>query len=183
MKKFVGVLLSMMMVVGLVGCGTDSGSSIGDSKSGVYAEDGYGEGKMGDVMHTYFFDYTVNSAYTCTEYEGYTPTEGYKLLVTDVTVKNTDDDEIEMYDSDFQIQWGSDGEDDFDVPITYYGDTVSHEQLPEEYTLKSSESRTGLLVFEVPEDSGDEYSISYLEQFSDDTEGDTFFVYFDATEQ
>ena len=28
--------------------------------------DGYAEGRLGDTMHTYFFDYTVNDAYTCT---------------------------------------------------------------------------------------------------------------------
>ena len=37
-------------------------------------------------------------------------------------------------------------------------------------------------VFEVPEDSKD-YSISYLEQFSNDTEGDVFFVYFTAKDK
>lgn len=51
--------------------------------------------------------------------------------------------------------------------------------MPEEYDLSVNEERTGLLVFEVPEDSKD-YSISYLEQFSNDTEGDVFFVYFTA---
>lgn len=39
-----------------------------------------------------------------------------------------------------------------------------------------------LLVFEVPEDSKD-YSISYLEQFSNDTEGDVFFVFFTAKDK
>ena len=28
----------------------------------ITAEDGYGEGRLGDTMQTYFFDYTVNSA-------------------------------------------------------------------------------------------------------------------------
>ena len=181
MKKVFSILLGMTLMFSLVGCGA-TGTSSG-SKSGVYAEDGYGEGEMGDVMHTYFFDYVVNSAYICSEYEGYEPTEGYKLLVADVTVKNTSGDTIEMYDSDFQVQWGGEGDDDFDLPITYYEDAVSDEQLPEIYELKNRESRTGLLVFEVPEDGGDEYSISYLEEFDDDTEGDTFFVYFNATEQ
>ena len=187
MKKVFSILLGMTLMFSLVGCGTTGSSSSSggssDNKSGVYAEDGYGEGEMGDVMHTYFFDYVVNSAYICSEYEGYEPEEGNKLLVADVTVKNTSGDTIEMYDSDFQVQWGGEGDDDFDLPITYYEDAVSDEQLPEIYELKHRESRTGLLVFEVPEDSGDEYSISYLEAFDDDTEGDTFFVYFDATEK
>lgn len=70
----------------------------------ISSEDGYGEGRLGDTMQTYFFDYTVNSAYTCTEFAGTTPAEGSMFLVADVTVRNTDNRSIEMYDTDFQAQ-------------------------------------------------------------------------------
>lgn len=51
--------------------------------------------------------------------------------------------------------------------------------LPTEYELRRFESRDGLLVYEVPE--GENYfSISYLEIYEDNTEGDVFFVYFNA---
>lgn len=142
-------------------------------------EGGYFEGRMGDTMKTYFFDYTVNSAYVCDEYEGYQPEEGKSLLVADVTVKNTFYESIVMFDTDFQVQWNSDAEEDWDVPITYYGNEMSDDQLPDEYELSVNEERSGLLVFEVPEDRKD-FSISYLELFDDDSEGDVFFVYFTA---
>lgn len=149
----------------------------------VYAEDGYGEGRLGSVMHTYFFDFTVNSAYLCGEYNGYTPAEGNVLLVADVTVKNTDNYSIEMYDTDFQIQWGEDADEDaYDYPITLYADPVSDDQLPGTYPLAVDEEVTGLLVYEVPAGYND-FSISYLELFDDDTEGDVYFVYFTAKEQ
>ena len=100
MKKFVGIIVATVLAFSLVGCGpvdsaiqniASSGSNT-SSKSGVVTadDDGYAEGRMGDVMRTYFFDYTVNSAYTCNDYEGYTPSEGNKLLVAEITVKNTD---------------------------------------------------------------------------------------------
>lgn len=76
----------------------------------------------------------------------------------------------------------ADDDDAFDAPITYYSDAVSDDQLPEEYDLSVNDERTGLLVFEVPEDFKD-YSISYLDQFSNDTEGDVFFVYFTAKDK
>ena len=187
MKKFVGIIAATMLAFSLVGCGpVDSViQNIAANGSGVITADdnGQAEGRMGDVMRTYFFDFSVNSAYTCSEYEGYTPSEGNKLLVAEVTVKNTDRSTVTMYDTDFQIQWGDDDNDDaYDAPITYYGNTVSDEQLPEEYDLGVNEERTGLLVFEVPEDSKD-YSIAYLEQFSNDTEGDVFFVFFTAKDK
>lgn len=161
----------------LTGCGDKTG----------YAKDGYAEGRLGDTMHTYFFDFTVNSAYLCDTYEGYTPIlDGYRLLVADVTVKNTHRESIPMYDTDFQVQWSDETEDAYDVPITYYTDAVSDQQLPTEYELAVDEERTGLLVFEVPDGETD-FSISYLELFDDGTaegeEGDTFFVYFTADDQ
>lgn len=148
---------------------------------GITAQDGYGEGRMGDTMKTYFFDYAVNSAYLCDEFNGYVPTEGNRLLVAEVTVKNTFNESIVMYDTDFQVQWNSTGEEDYDFPITFYADPVSDEQLPAEYELGINKDRTGLLVFEIPADRKD-FSISYLELFDDDSEGNVFFVFFTAEE-
>ncbi len=140
---------------------------------------GYYEGRFGDVMETYFFDYTVNSAYLCEEYNGYQPADGNCILVAEVTVKNTFSESIEMYDTDFQIQWNSDGAEDYDFPITAYTDPVSDEQFLSTYELGIDEEQTGLLVFEVPTGEKD-FSISYLELFDDDSEGDVYFVYFTA---
>ena len=178
MKRLGAIFLLVTLSLSLLtGCGDKTG----------YAEDGYAEGRLGDTMHTYFFDYTVNSAYLCDTFEGYTPIlDGYRLLVADVTVKNTNRESIPMYDTDFQVQWSDTSEDAYEFPITYYTDAVSDQQLPTEYDLAVDEERTGLLVFEVPEGETD-FSISYLELFDDGTEegssGDTFFVYFTAEEQ
>ncbi len=45
-----------------------------------------------------------------------------------------------------------------------------------------AEARTGDLVFDVPADEKD-FSISHLELFDDDSDGDTFFVFFTAEER
>lgn len=147
--------------------------------AGCGKKDGFGA-----VQKTYFFNYQVDSAYVCSEYEGYKPEEGNQLLVADITVKNTFDNEIEMYDTDFQAQWGGEGDDDFRFPITFDGTEegmapLTDEQLPGIYTMAKGESRSGLLVFEVPDGTQD-FSISYMEAFDDDSTGDTFFVNFTA---
>lgn len=59
---------------------------------------------------------------------------------------------------------------------------MAEEQLPAEYELAVNETRTGDLVFDVPAGEKD-FSISHLELFDDDSEGDTFFVYFTAEER
>ena len=183
MKKLISILLATLMLTTLAGCGTSTGVT---GANNVYAVEGYAEGGLEDIMNTYFFTFTVNSAYICEQYESYVPNEGYDLLVAEVTIKNTSGDSINMYDTDFQVQWGDDANDDaFDVPITYYVDTtetIGKDIFPYEYELKNKESRTGHLVFEVPEGKTD-YSISYLEYFADDTSGDVFFVFFTADKQ
>jgi len=174
MNKFASLILAVITAVTvLTGCGGNN----------VYPDEfGNAEGHMGDTMHTCFFDYTVNSAYLCSEYEGYTPQSGNELLVANITVKNTFGESIEMYDSDFQIQWNDDAADAFDVPITAYQDegwTLNDKMLPGTYELSNNQRKSGTLVFEVPAGNND-FSISYLELFDDDSEGDVFFVFFTA---
>lgn len=177
-KRLASLLLAAFMAVSLCACAS------GD-KSGYPNEDGIAEGKLGDTMHNAFFDYTVNSAYLCSQYEDYIPTEGKELLVADVTVKNTFSQSITMYDTDFQVQWGDDSKDAFDAPVTYYldaGQTLGEDVFPTEYDLAVNESRKGLLVFEVPAGKKD-FSISYQELFDDDSTGNLFFVYFTAEKE
>lgn len=179
-KRLASLALAVIFsAMALTGCGSTPSGSLGSSNN-----DGYAEGRMGDTMHTYFFDYTVNSAYICDTYEGYTPTDSDKeLVVTEITVKNTHNESIEMYDSDFQIQWGDDENlDAYEYPITLNlksGETVGENMLPDVYKMSVNETRTGILVFEVPS-GNDDFSISYKEYFDNDTSGDTFFVYFSA---
>lgn len=196
MKRLVSMLLAAALALSLAGCGGgDSGQQQPASYSGdytgsggdVYAENGYAEGRIGDTMHTYFFDYTVNSAYTCGEFAGREAAEGCKLLVVEVRVKNTFTSGIEMYDTDFQAQWGS-GDGDYRVPITTDPETfeeleaISGDQLPGTYELNVNQERTGLLVYEVPA-AGRDFSVSYLEAFEEGDDGDTFFVYFTPEER
>ena len=176
MKKRALCLPALLAVLALTACSLPG------------AQDGYHEGRMGDTMETYFFDYTVNSATLAASYADAVPADGSNFLIVDITVKNTSPQSIEMYDTDFQAQWGSDGEEDFRVPITYDTEnqmdlpTLTDEQLPSTYTLAVDEERTGLLVYEVPAGFQD-FSISYQEMFSDDSYGDTFFVFFTAEPQ
>lgn len=194
MKRWLLGLLAAVLALALAGCGgKDSGSSgsggnVGAGDGDVYAEDGWAEGRLGDTMHTYWFNFTVNSAYTCSEFAGRTAAEGCKLLVAEITVKNTVTSSVEMYDTDFQAQWGSDAEEDFRLPITTDPETfeeldpIGEDQLPGTYSLGVNQDRTGLLVYEVPAGERD-FSISYLEAFEEGDEGDTFFVYFTPEER
>lgn len=193
MKKFVSLFLATVVTAAvLAGCGSNGTLSGGSSSSGSSSsstannsvgypdENGNAEGRLGDTMHSYFFDYTVNSAYLCDEYEGYTPADGNEILVADITIKNTSTSTLPMYDTDFQIQWNDDADDAYGFPITWdLNDVLNDQMLPGEYELSIGKSINGLLVYEVPAGNKD-FSISYLEMFDDNTTGNVFFVYFTA---
>lgn len=181
-KRIATLLLASIAALSLTGCGKSQAASGTDSSTGYPDENGYAEGQLGDTMHSSFFDYTVNSAYTCSEYGEYKAQDGYELLVADITITNTFKEDIPMYDTDFQVQWNDPSDEAYDWPVTYYAgisETIGDNVLPAEYDLDIDESRTGLLVFEVP-DGEEDFSISYREYFDDDTTGDLFFVFFTA---
>lgn len=175
MKRFFALAMVCLLLTAMTACG---GTNQNSSSSGDGYVEGGDWGYIGDVMHTYWFDFTVDDAYTCTSYEGYAPPEGQQLVVVTVSLKNTFLQSLPMSQYDFQLQWGGEGDDDFQWPISAVAEDKG--QLPDEYTLAINESRTGVLVYEAPAEACD-FSLSFGEYFEDESEGDVYFIYFTAT--
>lgn len=130
---------------------------------------------IGDKVSTMWFDFSVDSVEVQSEYEGYAAQEGKKLLVVELSLKSTYTSSTPMFQEDFVAGW--DLEDDFEYvePLSAYCEA----QFPDEYSLGINESRTGILVYEVPAEQKD-FWINFLEYFTDDSYGDSYFVYFTA---
>lgn len=139
-------------------------------------------GFMGDTLETWWFDMTLEDAYLCDGYEDYAPSPGYRLLVAEMTVKNCTVESIPMIREDFPVVWESDGEMMGVYPISAFTD----EQLPDEYSLGIDRSRSGLLVYEVPDDVVD-FDILFTEYFIEEdgteSEGETFNIAFTPEER
>jgi hypothetical protein len=136
---------------------------------------GYADGRLGDTLVNEFFSYCVNSAELVYEYEGAEPAAGNIFLVAEITVKNVWGDPIPMFSSDFQVQWGE-GDYDYGTPVDKFADA----QMEDEYEMPRGQTVTADVVYEIPLLVGaNEYSISYLEIYDDDVEGNVFFIYFD----
>lgn len=185
LKKITTLFLTAVLAATtLAGCGATS-----DDPSapvvGYPDEDGCAEGYLNDTMHTEFFDFTVHDAYACDSYEGYTPTEGNRLLVVNLTVKNTFSEDIEMYDTDFEVEWDDEADDAYSWPVTYglkENETIGDDMFPGTYALSKNESRTGILVYEVPAGYST-FAVIYLTYYADDTTGDIFIVYVDTSDK
>ena len=182
MKKWFLGALSLFLAAGMTAC-TDKTASSEDSTPKiniVTAEDGYASGYATDIMRTAFFDFTIDGGHLASTYDSFTPEEGKTFLVVDITVTNTMNESIPMFDTDFQAQWGEDEDPDaFTYSLTAYGEEPKGNMLPEEYELAINETRTGQLVFQVPEGYHD-FSVSFMEVYDNQDSGDLFFVYFTA---
>ena len=191
MKKAFALLLALLLVFSLAACTSGSNEPAADPGSAPVikeAEDGgVFDGRIGETIRTYFYDFKVTDAYLCDDYHGFTPQDGNVLLVVKVDIENTMNSSIPMSDLDFQAQWGDDADDAFAWPITSDPETMDDrgtlcdEQLPYEYEMSVGEKISGgELVYEVPEGYKD-FSISAIDDFEDDSEeGGVYFVYFTA---
>ena len=65
MKRLLSLTMTLLLLLTLAACGGDSGSGGGSSNSSssssagngeVRAEDGFAEGRIGDLVHSYFME-------------------------------------------------------------------------------------------------------------------------------
>lgn len=199
MKRLAALLLALLLfslascTEGGLSLDLRSGSGGGSEEDGgciLPNEDGIALGYAGDTLRTAFFDMTINNPYTCAEFDGLTPAEGYKFLVAELVLYNYTDNSQPIFDYDFEVVWNLDDEDAWAWPecdeiMDENGEVdyapKSGKQIPVYSTLGIHKSSTGLLLYQVPEDTTD-YYIDFYEVFDDGTEegqmGDAFYVRF-----
>ncbi len=131
-------------------------------------------GDIGRTFSTMFFDYTVVSAESPAEYDGYTPAEGNRLLVLRVRVKNDFGSTLPMYDTDFQLQWGPG-----DYDYAWAVDAFNDEMMPLEWELADGREATYDMLFEAPAGQND-FSLVYLEEYTDADGNDQTGEFFSA---
>ena len=180
-KKNILLVLACLCVIGigilanrLLGRNDNEGNTP-VSGNVIEPENGEAVGDVGDIMRGVFLDFTVNDAYLTDTYESLKASEGMKLFVANLTIKNNMDRTLPMYDTDFQLAWG-DGDDEWALPVTYeYPEKKCGKMFAFEYSIPVGAKYTGEAVYEVPEGYKN-FAISFKEYFEDETEGDLFIV-------
>lgn len=177
---------------------TDEPAAAETAESGpavVESSFGKAEGVMGNVMKTSFMEFTLNDAWLTSAYQTLTPDSGMSLLVLNITTHVTQSSELKLYDTDYQVQWGGTGEEDYSVPVTYrdewataptYKRVVNLQGIegmfPGEAVLQSDESLTTDYVYQVPAGNNN-FTLQFQEFFADESLGDRFIVTFSASER
>lgn len=175
MKKTLLVLLLCAVAALCSACGMDDVKNEIQSQGRDYGQ--VYELNDGDTMSTAFFDMNVNSAELVESVDGYIPDEeGNCFLVVNITVKNTFDKDIPMFDSDFELSYNGADETGTIMPESEF----AADQLDAEYELAVGDSATGNLIYVVPADASD-FRLYYYDLWNDDFEGDSFWLAFSAT--
>ena len=172
MTKILSLLSCLILLVGLMaGCGgnpTSSSAPAGDSSSEASSmvEDSSSSSEVVvNELKTAFFDAHIVSAELVDEYEGKAPTEGGVFLKVEISVTNTMDQTITMFDTDFQAKYGDAGA----LPMEAFND----EMAPIEYDLEPGEEATYTYVYEIASGSED-VSILFEEAFDNGKTGETY---------
>lgn len=198
MKKTTALLTTVMMVISLTACA--SGNSGNSQNSGIsnpsnlfgtqeevnspaddFPEDDVSDseyvwGQVGETMKTYWFNFNVTSATLYSEYDGNIPTDGYQFLELKLWMKNTFNESVPMFWSDFDVEW--DDPDSYELPvfISVDGKELKLTEEEYEYSLRRAGSIDLVMVYEVAE-GYDEFFVYFDEEFADGTVGDVFAVY------
>ena len=184
MKKKIALLMLSTVLI-LSGCGKTAASDKSATEAAtaedtIMIDQTYNEGFVGDTMATAFFDFSIDAVFTSDLLGNSTPDDGKDFLVAKFDIRNTSSTPINMSSEDFQVQWGDNSDSTaFATPIALDDVSVGSYLLPNEYTLQPDEEKIGYYVFEVPEGSVN-MNISYLEQYTDGTQGAVYFIFFDA---
>ena len=160
----------------------------GEEENAVTASFGKAEGGIGDIMKASFMKFRVNSAKTADSYQTIDAEEGTQFLVLNITTQVTQKANMMLYDTDYQIQWGGEGEGDYSEPITYrdeWADSVTYRHasdfsgitslFPGSAALYSGETVTYDYVYQVPQGLTD-FRLYFQEYFEDERVGDLFLV-------
>lgn len=136
------------------------------------------EGKPGDRMKAYFFDFTVAGARAVDSYAGYIPSEGMRFIEVQITTTNTFGETLPMYDTDYELRWGTrNAMQDYAITL----DAMDEQGAPREYMLADKESMTYFYVYEAPVDISS-FELFHQEEMEnadgDQITGDSFYIGF-----
>ena len=138
--------------------------------------DGWLGAKVGEVVKAKWYDFVVNYVEIANSYAGYTASDGKTLIHSSITITNTSDKIVYLFDGDFLLMWNLEkNERDY----VYSMDPYFSDMLVQDMSINIGESKTIHTVYEVDKKiiNKKTMAIYYHEQYSDGQKGNNYYVY------
>ena len=140
------------------------------------AVDGWLGTKIGETVNAKWYDFTVNKVEEVNEYAGRKAADNKKLIHATITIKNTSNKDVYLFDEDFSLIWDLDKSERSHVSsLEAYTDNM----LSNELVVEQGQSKTIETVYEIDKDVKKPMALYYYEQYSADQKGNKYYVYID----
>ena len=185
MNKFVKCSLLLLFSLSLFGCALPFQSSeypAWDTK-GLLEYYTLSDGRViggwlgtsiGEEIEAKWYKFTVNSVEEVDSYKDYKPGDNNTLYHASITITNTSEKDVYLFDSDFALVWNLESD---DPSYAYSIDAIDDSMLVNEMVIKIGETKTIDTVYEVSKDVKKPMAIYYFEQYSDNQKGNKYYVY------
>lgn len=129
-------------------------------------------GTVGDTLVNDFFDWTVNSVKTKKKIGGVSAGKGYKFVVINMSITNTEDYAYPTGNYEFRGITGTGDENELDSENAFYEGMMA-----DEFEISPGETVTGDVLYKVPE-AQKNLIVDYEEFYGDGSIGNTFWFEF-----
>lgn len=129
-------------------------------------------GSVGDTLVNDFFDWTINSVKTAKEAGGTSAGDGYKFVIINMSMKNTEDFAYETGNFEFRGIAGAGDANELDSMNAFYDGMIG-----DEFNINPGETVTGDLLYKVKEGQKS-FIVDYEEVYGDGSMGNTFWFEF-----
>lgn len=136
--------------------------------------DGWEGASIQDNVTAKWYNFTVNYVESVNEYEGYTAADGNILIHANITITNTSDKTVYLFDGDFALIYNLEQE---DRPYIYSKEAYTDTMLKNETAINKGERKTIDTVYEISKKINKPMAIYYYEQYSDGQKGNKYYVY------
>jgi hypothetical protein len=136
--------------------------------------DGWMGTEIGNKVSAKWYDFTVNSVDFVNDYEGYSASDGNILVHASITITNTSEKTIYLFDGDFALVWDLDKD---ERSYAYSKEAYTDTMLTNEYAINVGETKTIDTIYEISKNNKKPMAIYYYEQYSDGQKGNKYYIY------
>lgn len=138
--------------------------------------DGWVGDKIGSKINAKWYDFTVNYAEIVDYYEGVKAEDGKVLVHASISITNTSDKVVYLFDGDFALVWDLEND---ERSYAYSMDPYFNNMLTNDEQINVGETKVIHTVYQIDKSVADSktMAIYYHEQYSDGQRGNNYYIY------